>query len=135
MTWDRSLNWVLVETHHHQFDVSVNLDNPLSAQTLAAIRKLDPELQKTPVSELKSRLHGQTSFHLGTVNGQRCRDLDATAQKLGLRLLITNTSFISYLPIDKTNNLAWIIEDDVEGQQIANEMIAAGVEVEHCEAD
>ena len=135
MTWDRSIHWVLVETHHHQFDVSVILDSPLTAQTLAAIRTLVPELQTTPVSELKSRLCGRSTFEIGTVNGQRCRDLDSVSHQLGLQLHITNSSFTSYLPIDKTNNQMWVIEDDSEAKKIADEMIAAGVEIQHCEAD
>ena len=135
MTWDRSLHWVLVRTHHHQFDVSVVLDNPLSAPELAAIRKLSPDLQETPISELKSRLSGQTSFSLGTMNGQRCRDLDSVAQQLGLRLHTTNSSFTSYLPIDKTNDQMWLIEDEDEAKRIADEMIAAGIEVQDCESD
>lgn len=135
MTWDRSLHWVLVRTRHHQFDVSVVLADPLSAQELSAVRKLSPDLQETPISELKIRLSGQTSFNLGTMEGQRCRDLNSAAQKLGLRLNITNSSFTSYLPIDKTNNQAWLIEDDGEAKRIADEMIAAGVEIQDCEAD
>ena len=135
MTWDRSLNWVLVKTHHHQFDVSVILDTPLSAQSLAAIRKLVPELQNTQISDLRSKLNGQSAVHIGTVNGQQCRDLDSAAQQFGLRLAITNTSFTSYLPIDKSNESMWLIEDDSQAARIAAEMIAAGVPVEHCEAD
>ncbi|MBI1348515.1 hypothetical protein GC163_19750 [bacterium] len=135
MVWSCSLCWVLVKTHHHQFDVSVFLDDPLSAQTLAAIRKLVPELLTTPISELKTRLSGRSTFNIGTVDGQRCRDLDSAAQQLGLQLNITNSSFTSYLPIDKTNDQMWIIEDDNEAKRIAEELIAAGVEVQHCEAD
>ncbi|MBB02171.1 MAG: hypothetical protein CMJ47_05965 [Planctomyces sp.] len=135
MTWDRSIHWVLEKTHHHRFDVSVVLDKPLTTHTLAAIRKLNPDLQQTPITELKSRLFGQSSFPLGTVNGTRCRELDSAATQLGLRLNITNSSFTSYLPIDKTNGQIWLIEDAIDAKRIVDEMLAAGVEVQHCEAD
>ena len=135
MDWDRSLEWVLVKTFHHQFDVVVILDNPLSVQTLMSLRKLVPRIQAMPISELKSNLAGLTEYKVGTFNGQECRDLEVVAEELDLRLNITNCSYTSYLPIDKTNDLMWVIEDNEEAARIASEMIAAGVEVELCEAD
>ena len=106
----------------------------MSVRSLAAIRKLSSALRKLPVTKLKSVLVGETYF-LGTVDGQTCRDIEGLARKLGLNLVVENTSFTSYLPIDKSNDTAWLIEDDEVAKRIAIEMKNAGVPIEMCEAD
>ena len=47
--------------------------------------------------------------------------------------LSENTSFVSYLPFDRTTSCVWLIEDDAESSEVAQAMIAAAVPVHEVE--
>lgn len=58
------------------------------------------------------------------------RRLLENLNRAGLTTAVRNTSFVSYLPLDRTTNSAMLVEDDEEARELAERMIRAGVPVQ-----
>jgi len=135
MAWNRNTKWSVHIIFQAQFRASVHFNAPLTVGDLMAIRKLSANHANLPIAKLKESIGRSSQIDLGLMSHFEAHELRRKADKHGVNFKIENMSFIRHVPVDESNGQAWIIEDNVEAERIAKEMIAAGAKVQHIHAD
>jgi hypothetical protein len=133
-TWERSHEWEVHRTHHNRVAISVVLTGGRLIQELVAVRRIWEAYRAMPPSKIQEHIVGDR-LPLGVFSSIAARRFREAAAANGLRLQVEDWSTVSYLPFDKTTNMACLIEDDREAEEIAKQMIASGVPVIDAEDD
>jgi hypothetical protein len=134
--WDRTHDWVLVRRHQNLAEVRFFFAGPSpSPSELIALRKVLPELADKSLVEVRKNVGQGGGFSLGILSGIEARRVEQAALRHGLRVEREDHSRVAYLPMDRTANTAWLIEDDAEAERVAIEMMEAGIPVQHQEED
>jgi hypothetical protein len=134
-SWNRSDEWEIQQTFTHQARLVVVIpgaDN--RASSLAALRRCVPQLRELSIPEMMRRISSSGEIDLGDIAGYGAHCLAEKLEKQGVAVKVTNTSHTDFLPINRTNGSAWLIEDPVEAKRIVEDMIAAEVPVVQVEA-
>jgi kynureninase len=128
--WERSHEWVLYKTYYCRTSITIYFqqDTPSVAE-MFAVRKCLPQFCNIPLAELRESIAKVGSLFLGEMDTREAREIITVTRNAGLNTIEKSRSFISYLPHDLTTNHALIIEDEVESQSVAAEMIKAGIPI------
>lgn len=130
--WDRTHDWVLQCFESDQAQLTVLFDEARpSIRELAALRRCLPDFRHLAPAAARSRAGTAGRLELGELPGPEARRLSECLRQAGLKAELRNTSCVSYLPLDRTTGAALLIEDDGEARRLAEEMIRAGIPVEH----
>ena len=135
--WDGSEDWGLIAHHQSQTRVKVTFsDSQPSIEEIASIRKLVEAYQNTPITEIKSLLSSRKEIDLGILPGIEANRIVRRAKQLRLRIISTDASTTSYLPINRKTNMALVIEDDTIAKRVIEKMMECGIPViDHIESD
>ncbi len=98
-------------------------------EDLRALRVCIPELSAVPPAALVGRMSSNSILPIGVFGLAEGEKLAEQLRAARLSVLAVPRSEISYLKIDQTTNSAWIVEDETESREIAEQMIAEGVPV------
>jgi hypothetical protein len=130
--WERTHDWLLHCFAHDlaQLTILFDHDRP-SLRELMALRKSLPEFGDLSPAAARERARAIGRVALEEMWGPEARRLAVRLQHAGLRTEIRNTSYISYLPIDRTTGAALLIEDEAESRRVTDEMLRAGIPVAH----
>ena len=129
--WDRSHDWILQRFWNDQLRVCIRLRHqPPSVAELAALRRCLPQLRDTAPAAVRAMIGNSGILALGVLPTPEARQLIDRAQSEGLEVIGESASFVNYLPYDRTNGCAWLIEDDAEAAAVAQAMLAAGVPIQ-----
>jgi hypothetical protein len=130
--WDRSRDWVVVRNETDRAEVTVVFAGPRpSLHELAAVRRVVPDFQNKPPAEALARMGDGGRLEVDELPGPEARRMAAALQAAGVRVTVRNTSRVTYLPVDLDTRQAMLVEDEQVAEQLAHEMIRAGVPVEH----
>jgi hypothetical protein len=130
--WDSTHDWVLTRFESDRAELTVLFDEASpSLRELIALRRCLPEYRQLTPAAARDRAGTGGRVELGELPGPEARRLSEGLQQAGLRSELRNTSRISYLPVDRTTGAAMLIEDEGEARRVAEEMIRAGIPVEH----
>ena len=131
--WDRSHDWVLTCYESDRAELTVLFDQSQpSVHELVALRRCLPAFREVSPADARTRAAGARGrLELGELAGPEARRLLDELRRAGLRSELRNTSSVSYLPLDRTTGSALLVEDHTEAQRLAEQMIRAGVPVEH----
>lgn len=134
LSWDRSHEWIVVRCYNDLTRMTIRFErgSPTVAE-LFALRRCLTQFRDTPPAELRAAIGNAGSLPLGEMETREARRLVEAVRAAGLDVVAENTSFISYVPYDRTTNSVWIIEDDAEARSVAEAMIASGVPVHYVE--
>jgi|GEM_PF-7047931 len=132
--WNRNDEWEVKRTFHELATLVVTIASEKKAEQIAALRRIIPSLRDNPLTELLTQISNEGRFDLGEMSGRDARHLEEELRKAGMETSRVDTSVVSFLPINKTNGFAWLIEDSVEAERIARQMISEGAEVTEVEA-
>lgn len=135
MTWNRNTNWSVHITFQAQFRAILHFYVPIGSEDLSALRKLSALHANLPIAKLRELIGNSSYLDLGQLTYYEANELQLKADQLGLSFKIENISFTRYTPVDEENGRPWIIEDEIEAKQIAQEMIAVGATVHYIHSD
>jgi hypothetical protein len=131
MDWDRSHDWILLRRFHDRAMISVAFERGQpSVGELIALRKCLPQFRDMSPAALRDSAGSSGRLDLGEFDGILVRPLVEKLEREGLAVAVRKTSFISYLPLDRTTNSAMIVEDAGEAKELAERMIEAGIPIQ-----
>src|SRR5579871_6824929 len=124
LTWDRSHDYILHRFWNDLTRVTIRFSNaPPSVGELVALRRCFSQFRDVPPATLRSRIGDCRQLSLGELPTPEARSLIEAARREGLDVIAESTSFVSYLPFDRTTGCAWLIEDDAEAAAVARAML------------
>ena len=133
-TWKRDEDWEVLRTRHDRARVLVTIDPDHRPGQLAALRRIVPVMRAMPPSQLIERIDVHGQIDLGEMPGGEAYRIETELRNTGITASREDASVVSFLPFNRTHQMAWLIEDPKEAERIAKEMIAEGVEVTETEA-
>jgi len=134
-TWDPTRDWLIRRSHHYRLALVVVFHSAQpSLDELARARKLRPEFSNEPPTAFRRRIE-RGRLDLGVLPAAEGRAIAALASSLGLTLEPRATAQTVYLFEDRKSGAVLIIEDLIEAEQIATEVLAAGVPMVDAEVD
>jgi hypothetical protein len=135
--WDGTEDWVLHAFYHSEVDLKIVFEGEHpSIQEIMAVRKLLEEYREIPVQKIKAQIGASKVLSLGKRSTFESQPLLQHAQEIGLTVVQLGASHTGYLPFNRTDKTALIIEDDELSERVAKKMLEAGVPVtEHTEID
>jgi hypothetical protein len=132
--WDRSHDWEVQRVWHDRTHVTIKLKQiPPSVKELASLRRCVPQLRKMTPRTARAAVSETGTFSLGMMPTPEALKFISEAEAQGLHIVAERTTIVSYLPYDRTDDCAWLIEDDSEARAIADSMIKSGVPVRESE--
>ncbi|MCC7422850.1 MAG: hypothetical protein IT428_21445 [Planctomycetaceae bacterium] len=134
LEWDRSHKYELVRFFTEVIRITIHFrDGVASIAEMRSLRRALPEYRNMPPAEFRERLRSIPALDLGELPGQVARSLISQLRQEGLQVVSENASRYGYLPYDVTTGAAWLIEDEMELQEIVNQMLAEGIPVRSVE--
>jgi predicted transcriptional regulator len=128
--WDGSENWSLSANYHSQSNVKiVFFGNKPTMKEIAAVRKLITAYQNIPAIEIKSLLSNRKEIDLGILSSMETNRIKKHAIELNLTIIAVDSSYTSYLPINRTTNHALLIEDDTLARRVTAKMLEFGIPI------
>jgi hypothetical protein len=128
--WDGSEDWSLSANYHSQSNVKiVFFGNKSTMKEIAAVRKLITAYQNIPAIEVKSLLSNRKEIDLGILSSMETNRIKKHAVELNLTIIAVDSSYTSYLPINRTTNHALLIEDDTLARRVIAKMLKFGVPI------
>jgi hypothetical protein len=132
LEWDRSHDWVVRRHFHDRAVVTVVFKNERpSIVELVSLRKCLGKFQHISPAVLRESIGRVKRLEIGEFEGIQVRLLVEKLESNALSVVVRSSSFVSYLPVDRTTNSALLVEDSKERNELAQDMINAGVPVEH----
>jgi uncharacterized membrane protein len=131
MSWDRTESWEVQRVHETRMRLRAHV---ASVGDLARLRALLPELRSAPPAALRRRVVDGV-LELGTfgaIDGSRTL---ARARDLGLRVESAVEHAVRHVCFNRTRSCAILADDRAAAEQLAAEMLAAGVPLVHVEVD
>ncbi|MFT5465164.1 MAG: hypothetical protein ACI8UO_000251 [Verrucomicrobiales bacterium] len=132
--WDRTEEWEVQRIFHGRSRLTVLIRAEARASDIASIRRIVPELRCLRPSEISSRIDASGKIEIGAMEGREARRLEEQFTEAGIAIKRTDTSSVSFVPVNRTRNSALLIEDPDEANRVAKEMIAEGIPVVDVEA-
>lgn len=132
MDWDRTRRFVLYRSRWLEQSLTVVFESETpGVQELKALRSLRVDYGRMPPAHLKALVGDSRRFELGRFREPEASSILSKATALGLHIEAVERSQVSHCIVDTTDepHAIWLIEDDVEAERLALEMIAAGVPV------
>jgi sulfur transfer complex TusBCD TusB component (DsrH family) len=128
--WDGSEDWGLSANYNHQSNVKIVFcGNKPTMKEIAAVRKLITAYQNIPAIEVKSLLSNRKEIDLGILSSMEANRIKKRAVELNLTIIAVDSSYTSYLPINRTTNHAFLIEDDALARRVTAKMLKFGVPI------
>ncbi len=132
--WDRTHDWVLSRHYTERATLMVLFQGGRpSVSELATLRRCLPWLRHLAPVVLRDRIGQSGNLDLGEFDGREARRWQEDLKGAGLQVVIRDTSFTSYLPIDRTTGAALLVEDEEKARELVEEMMRAGVPVQDIE--
>jgi hypothetical protein len=129
--WDKAHDWVLVRFEHTSTKIVIYFKEDIpAASELKAVKRLAPECRNASTMGLRKQIIGDGKLALHNIPISDAVKIISDLEQEGLNVILEIAFSTSYLPIDRTTNSAWLIEDELESFQVAVEMIAAGIPIE-----
>ena len=133
--WDPKRDWIIQRSHHYQLALVVVFESEQpSVDELARARKLRPEFSTEPPTAFRRRVQSGR-LDLGVLSRVEGREVASLASSLGLTLEPKAIAQTVYLFQDRTTGAYLIVEDPHHAEQVASEMLAAGVPMVSVEVD
>lgn len=128
--WDGSEDWGLSANHNSLCSVKIVFSgNQPTIKEIAALRKLITAYQNIPVIDVKSLLSNRKEIDLGLFSSIETNRIKERAVELNLTIIAVDSSYTSYLPINRTTNHALLIEDNSLARRVTAKMLEFGVPI------
>ncbi|OUS24178.1 hypothetical protein A9Q99_24860 [Gammaproteobacteria bacterium 45_16_T64] len=128
--WNRNDQWEIRKTFHEVSRLSVLVGSQGNrAKALSVVRKFIPRLRTLSPKEIVEKIDSSGFIDIGKLPGREVRDLCRKLSEEEIPFQVENASYVTYLPLNQSNNTVWLIEDLEESRLIAEEMIEEGIKV------
>ncbi len=128
--WDGSEDWGLSANYNSQSSVKIVFSgNQPTIKEIAAVRKLITAYQNIPAIEVRSLLSNRKEIDLGILSSIETSQIKERAVQLNLTIIAIESSYTSYLPINRTTNHALLIEDNTLARRVTAKMLEFGVPI------
>src|SRR6185503_7697293 len=113
LDWDRTHDWILQRFTSDRATLMVLFEaSKPSLRELVALRQCLPSFKDIPPAAARAQGGSSGRLELGELPGPEARRLQSKLQRAGVRSEVRVTSTVSYMPLDRTTGLAWLIEDE-----------------------
>ena len=129
--WDRSHEWVIERWWKKRAVVTIKFrgEGP-SAAELYALRRCLPEFQHVAPMAVRNSIGNVSRFEMAELEEREARQVAETLARAGFSLDVVVRSVVHHLPIDRTMQVAWLIEDWApDRDEMIRQMIAEGVPI------
>lgn len=132
---DQEHTWVVQRSNIAELRLRYPYKGKPPIQEIGALRRIRDDWGEIPISEVVEMVMAANPFDIGIYPNLEARAIIERARELRLAIDVEDVSRTEYIPFDRTQNMALVIEDDDEARRICEALINAGFPVEEVEVD
>ena len=132
--WNRSDEWEVQKTRHDRARIRVTINEHERVAQMIRLRDIIPYFRLLTPAQVRDRIDENHHIDLDGMEGREARAIRKQLADAGIEAEQIDVSFVSFLPFNRTNSFAWLIENPAESKRIAEKMMSEGVPVVEVEA-